>query len=172
MYLMKKAQEKGILVSFDPNLRPVLWENRETMVATIRELIEQADIVLPGINECEVLYGTKDIAKIIEEICGREQKTIIIKQGPKGAFVSENGRESTVTGFRVEHVIDTVGAGDGFAAGVLSGILDDISIEKSVLRGNAIGAIQVMHRGDNEGLPTMEQLEEFMTMRKCRFYKW
>lgn len=162
-YLMKKAQGRGITVSFDPNLRPALWPSKEIMISTLRELMQYADIILPGIAECKVLFGTDDIHKIVEEINQYGQKTIIIKQGSKGAYVYKDGKELVIPGFKVDHVVDTVGAGDGFASGVLSGILDGISIEESVRRGNAIGAIQVMHRGDNEGLPTMTQLQNFIS---------
>lgn len=162
IYLMEKAKEKGITVSFDPNLRPALWKNQDEMIRTIQELIQRADIILPGIDECEVLYGTRNVEKLIEMIRYDGPKTIIIKQGSKGAYVAEDSMQYIVAGFKVDQVIDTVGAGDGFAAGVLSGILDGISIKESVTRGNAIGAIQVMHRGDNEGLPTIEQLNQFI----------
>lgn len=162
IYLMEKAKEKGITVSFDPNLRPALWKTEDEMITTLKELIKYADIVLPGIDECEVLYGTRELPKIIEYINPDKNKIVIIKQGSKGAFVVEGSKEYIVDGFKVDKVIDTVGAGDGFAAGVLSGILDGISIKESVTRGNAIGAIQVMHRGDNEGLPTIEQLDQFI----------
>ena len=87
---------------------------------------------------------------------------MIIKDGSKGAVVSEAGNVFTVPGFKVEKVVDTVGAGDGFAVGVISGILEGLSIRDSVRRGNAIGAIQVTHRGDNEGLPTREELSGFL----------
>lgn len=162
IYLMEKAKEKGITVSFDPNLRPALWKTEDEMISTLKELIKYADIVLPGIDECEVLYGTREVSKIIEYINPDKDKIVIIKQGSKGAFAVEGSKEYTIDGFKVDKVIDTVGAGDGFAAGVLSGILDGISIKESVARGNAIGAIQVMHRGDNEGLPTIEQLNQFI----------
>lgn len=162
IYLMEKAKEKGITVSFDPNLRPALWKNQDEMIRTIQELIQKADIILPGIDECEVLYGTRNVEKLVEMICYDGPKIIIIKQGSKGAFVAEDSMQYIVAGFKVDQVVDTVGAGDGFAAGVLSGILDGISIKESVTRGNAIGAIQVMHRGDNEGLPTIEQLKQFI----------
>ena len=58
--------------------------------------------------------------------------------------------------------MDTVGAGDGFAVGVLSGIIEGKNMFESVERGNAIGAIQVTHISDNEGLPTHEELEDFI----------
>ena len=62
---------------------------------------------------------------------------------------------------QTEIAVDTVGAGDGFAVGVLSGILEGLDLKTSVKRGNAIGAIQVMNIGDNEGLPTPEELKAF-----------
>lgn len=58
--------------------------------------------------------------------------------------------------------MDTVGAGDGFAAGVLSGLMEGLPLQNAVQRGNAIGAIQVMSRGDNDGLPTRGQLDTYM----------
>ncbi len=62
----------------------------------------------------------------------------------------------------MEEVIDTVGAGDGFATGVISGIADGCDIEEICRRGCAIGAIQVTHKSDNEGLPTKDELFSFM----------
>lgn len=59
-------------------------------------------------------------------------------------------------------VLDTVGAGDGFAAGVISGILENLEDNKILERGNAIGGIQVMHLSDKEGLPTVDELDNFL----------
>ena len=166
-YLMERARDKGIFITFDPNLRPALWENEEVMKKVLNHLAAYTDLVLPGIAECRILTGkdTKEEAAEFYHSLGVE--TVIIKDGSNGAYLSQRktGKSETRTqipGFHVEKVVDTVGAGDGFAVGVLSGILEGKSIEESVLRGNAIGAIQVMHRGDNEGLPVMETLEQFM----------
>ena len=70
--------------------------------------------------------------------------------------------EGYVDGYKVEKVVDTIGAGDGFAAGVLSGIVEGLEIVECVKRGNAIGAIQVTNLSDNEGLPTRKELELFI----------
>ena len=166
-YLMERARDKGIFITFDPNLRPALWENEEVMKKVLNHLASYADLVLPGIAECRILTGkdTKEEAAEFYHSLGVE--TVIIKDGSNGAYLSQrkigkSEKQAQIPGFHVEKVVDTVGAGDGFAVGVLSGILEGKSIEESVLRGNAIGAIQVMHRGDNEGLPVMETLEQFM----------
>ncbi|WP_292038217.1 PfkB family carbohydrate kinase, partial [Massilia sp. UBA6681] len=61
-------------------------------------------------------------------------------------------------GQRVARVVDTVGAGDGFAVGVLSALLDGLPLAAAAARGNAIGARVVQFRGDCEGLPNRAQL--------------
>jgi 2-dehydro-3-deoxygluconokinase len=60
----------------------------------------------------------------------------------------------------VEKVIDTVGAGDGFAAGVISGLLEGLPLSRAVQRGALIGARAVQVLGDTEGLPTRQELEQ------------
>lgn len=165
--LMRRAKEAGILLTFDPNLRPALWADEASMRKEINRLSAYADIVLPGIGECEILTGTGDKQKAADFYHSMGVKTVVIKDGKKGAFVSQALTDGVlmrmdVPGFRVNRVVDTVGAGDGFAVGFLSGLLKNLSVRECVVRANAIGAIQVQHRGDNEGLPTEEQLEQFI----------
>jgi 2-dehydro-3-deoxygluconokinase len=62
----------------------------------------------------------------------------------------------------VPKVVDTVGAGDGFAVGVISALLQGLSTEQAARRGNAIGARVVQFPGDCEGLPNRKQLSEVM----------
>ena len=92
---------------------------------------------------------------------------VVIKDGKNGAYVSEKKENGEITrdmipGYPVKKVVDTVGAGDGFAVGVLSGLLKGLPVTECAKRGNAIGSIQVQHRGDNEGLPTEEILQTYM----------
>ena len=166
--LVKRAKIKQIPVSFDPNLRPALWENEARMCEVLNELSGYADFVFPGITECRILTGTDDKKKAAEFYHRKGVGTVVIKDGKLGAFLStdcpDGGRsEKQIPGFPVSRVVDTVGAGDGFAAGFLSGFLEQLPLEACVLRANAIGALQVQHRGDNEGLPTREQLEAFIS---------
>ena len=57
-------------------------------------------------------------------------------------------------------VVDTVGAGDGFAVGVISALLEGLSLQEAAARGNAIGARVVQFPGDSDGLPNRAQLSE------------
>lgn len=159
--LRERAKEEGIFLTFDPNLRPALWENEETMIRVINELAQNTDVVLPGIGECAILAGTEDVEAAADFYQNLGAKTVVIKDGSNGAYVRDGKASYRVPGYKVTNVVDTVGAGDGFAVGVLSGILEGLEMKESVLRGNAIGAIQVMNISDNEGLPTHEELKKF-----------
>jgi len=164
--LIQKACENGVYISFDPNLRYQLWKDREQMIRTINDLASYANMVLPGIAEGKTLTGRdrpEDIAEFYQDM-GVE--TVIIKLGSRGAYVRHGKEDFVVPGYPVDKVVDTVGAGDGFAVGVISGRLEGLPMRDAVDRGNAIGALQVMEIGDNEGLPTPDKLQAFMQKGK------
>jgi 2-dehydro-3-deoxygluconokinase len=160
--LMDIAREKGIRISFDPNLRPALWKDKAEMVRVINELAAKADLVLPGVSEGKILAGTDDPEAIADFYLKKGVKTVIVKVGAKGAFVKTQDDKFMSPGFKVEKVIDTVGAGDGFAVGVVSALLEGQTLKDAVHRGAAVGALAVMSPGDNEGLPTRAGLKKFM----------
>jgi len=160
--LMQRAKEGGITVSFDPNLRPTLWESKEVMVETLNELATLADVILPGIEEGITLIGKDKPEEIADYYQSLGAKQVVVKVGPDGAYARDGENSTMVPGFRVQTVVDTVGAGDGFATGVISGLIEGLPLEEAVLRGNAIGSIQVQHSSDNEGLPTRDELASYM----------
>jgi len=161
-YLIDKARQKGLSISFDPNLRPALWKSKEEMASVLNDIAQKCDMILPGIKEGFILTGYENEKDISKFYIDKGIKTTVIKLGSQGAYVRTQNEEYYVPGFKVEKVVDTVGAGDGFAVGVISGLLEGCSLKESVLRGNAIGALQVMSPGDNDGLPNREQLYKFM----------
>jgi 2-dehydro-3-deoxygluconokinase len=158
---MDVMRAAGRTISFDTNLRPTLWSSTETMRHWINELASRADWVLPGIEEGLLLTGhtkPEDVARFYRE---RGAKLVVVKLGAQGAYYdSDVAGTGRVDGFPVKEVIDTVGAGDGFAAGVVSALLEGRSVPEAVRRGAWIGARAVQVLGDTEGLPTRAQLEE------------
>ena len=157
MALMRAA---GRTISFDPNLRPSLWPSLQRMREVLNSLAAQADWVLPGVEEGYLLTGAgtpEGIARFYRE---RGAALVVVKLGPEGAYFDSDAGCGRVAGFPVAQVVDTVGAGDGFAVGVISALLAGRSVPDAVRRGAWIGARAVQVLGDTEGLPSRAQLQD------------
>jgi 2-dehydro-3-deoxygluconokinase len=78
--------------------------------------------------------------------------------------------------YRVATLVDTVGAGDAFAAGFLSVMLDqslsdksaamDVKLQLALQRANLLGALATQFKGDWEGLPTLAEVQRILTGTK------
>ena len=164
--LMDRARRAGLPIFFDPNLRPQLWPSQEKMRRELNALAAKADYVLPGESEGLILCGSKVPADIGKFYLDRGVKAVVVKTGAEGAqSFTQTGSFSTAA-YQPETIVDTVGAGDGFACGVISAVAEGLSLKEAVQRGSAIGTIQVMQVSDNEGLPTRPELEEFMAKHR------
>ncbi|MDU6524704.1 MAG: PfkB family carbohydrate kinase, partial [Enterococcus sp.] len=170
-YLIQLLEEHKIRTTFDPNLRPQLWDSEAEMVETINDLASHAEIVLPGINEGEILMGSREPEAIADFYLnnGEATQTVIVKLGTEGAYVKQkDGTSFTVPGFKVAKVVDTVGAGDGFAVGLVTALIEGKDLKDAVIRANAIGAMAVQSPGDNDGYPTPTELEAFLKNQKVK----
>ena len=157
---MDVMRAAGRTISFDPNLRPTLWSSTDTMRHWINELASRADWVLPGLEEGLLLTGDGSPEGIARFYRQRGAKLVVVKLGADGAYYdSDTAGTGRIEGFPVREVIDTVGAGDGFAAGVVSALLEGRSVPDAVRRGAWIGARAVQVLGDTEGLPTRAELD-------------
>lgn len=162
--MLVRARDAGASISFDPNLRPSLWNSEAEMRDTLNALAARTDWVLPGLAEGRLLTGRDSPEAIADFYLERGVRAVIIKLGPQGSYYRGSLRDEqtdfTVPGVPVAEVVDTVGAGDGFAVGVISALLDGLSPREALQRGNLIGALAVQVRGDMEGLPDRERLEQ------------
>ncbi|MGF6780107.1 sugar kinase [Paraburkholderia sp. GAS334] len=158
-HLAKEMRAAGKTISFDPNLRPTLWPSREAMVASLNALAAHADWVLPGIGEGEILTGHTKPEDIAGFYLDRGARGVIIKLGAKGAYFRTADDAGVIASQPVAKVVDTVGAGDGFAVGVVSALLEGRALPEAVARGNRIGALAIQVIGDSEGLPTRAELD-------------
>ena len=157
---LRVMRDAGRTISFDPNLRPTLWATPERMRECINDLAVQADWVLPGLEEGRFLTGEDSPQGIARFYRERGARLVVVKLGPEGAYFDGESGSGLVEGFPVTQVVDTVGAGDGFAVGVISALLEGRSVLDAVLRGAWIGARAVQVLGDTEGLPTRAELVE------------
>lgn len=158
------ARKHGVRVCFDPNLRLKLWSAAEAR-SFLLPLAEEADYFLPGLDELQLLYETENFEEIVERL-GKLKAVSIVKGGDNCTYVIENGNVTSVPYFKADRVIDTVGAGDGFCAGFIAGLLKQYSHVEAVRIGNLIGSMVVQAAGDWEGLPTWEQVQAVLNNEK------
>nr|WP_318035998.1 sugar kinase [Halobacillus shinanisalinarum] len=146
---VRLAKKNGVKVSFDPNIRLKLW-NKTKARETLAPLLAEVDILL----------GEKEPEKIIARTRALGIPFVALKRGELGSIGYDPFEEATAEPVPAAKVVDTVGAGDGFNAGVLYGILQGWPLKKVLHFGNKIGSMVVGVKGDSEGLPYYEEVQE------------
>lgn len=162
--IIKKAREKNILISFDPNIRLKLWTIEEAR--KVYEMIfPDVDILLTGLDEIR-LITEKDSLEDYEKLAETHQiRDLVIKDGGNGSMVYREGAWTKEKAFDI-NVVDTVGAGDGFDAGYIYGYLHRFEPAKLLRFANGVGALVTTVSGDNEGLPYLEEVKAFIGEEK------
>lgn len=166
------AREHSVLVSFDPNLRLSLWKNPREAKAIIKEGLRLADIVKMNAEELKFITDEVDIEVGAKKLLHEGIKLVSVSLGRAGCYFANNKAIGTVKGFDVE-VLDTTGAGDGFVAGMLAGILkthfnalDKKDLHEIFRFANAVGALTTTKYGGIPALPYKEEVEKFMAHQK------
>ncbi|MBI1207368.1 MAG: fructokinase [Azospirillum sp.] len=166
------ARAAGRLVCCDPNLRLDLWPSGAAARAAMLEAIAEADIVKLSDAEAVFLAGSDDPAVVRQRLWRDRHRLLVVTRGPQGCGYLTREQTGTVEGFAVV-ATDTTGAGDGFVAGLLSGLLDsEGGIDRVLgnperLRGvcrfaNGVGALTTTVRGAIPALPTRDRVRRFL----------
>jgi 2-dehydro-3-deoxygluconokinase len=152
--LISVANERGATVSFDLNVRWALLEGRDPR-ELLGPLAARADLLFLSKVEAELLFGGGDPGHVREAWRDLRAATVVV-HGADGAFAVEETGICEMAAYPVD-VVDTVGAGDAFVAGFLSGRLRGWSTGECLDLANACGACAVTVPGDLKGLPTEEE---------------
>ncbi|MBC2771647.1 sugar kinase [Rhizobium sp. AQ_MP] len=137
---------RGGTVVFDPNLRPRLWDNPDTMRGWIHRAAAVSDLCLPSFEDEATWFGDSDPAATARRYQAEGARRVIVKNGADDITVAVNN--SGLFKFPtppVERVVDTTAAGDSFNAGYLAAELDGAALADAVaagaeLAGRVIGA--------------------------------
>jgi 2-dehydro-3-deoxygluconokinase len=156
-YAIDAAKANNVTVVFDPNIRLKLWSESEAR-SVLMEIAAKCDYILPGLDEGTLLTGKKEPEAIAEHFLSLGVKAVVLKLGEKGAYFKSADHQEYVDGVKVAQVTDTVGAGDGFAAGFISGLLRGWTYREAVAFGNRVGASAVTVTGDVEGYPSWSDI--------------
>jgi 2-dehydro-3-deoxygluconokinase len=147
-HAVTEAARRGLFVSMDVNYRRQLWTPEEA-AAAIRELAPSIDLLMCRAADAEELFGmtgeTTDLAVGLREILGIA--SVVVTNGASGAAAAAEGTTMQQAAIEVE-VIDRIGAGDAFAAGLLWGVLTERSVHEGLARGVAMASLKMTLRGD------------------------
>jgi sugar/nucleoside kinase (ribokinase family) len=166
--LLDAALHAGLSVSFDPNIRLNLWPDQQEMRGMINTVAARATVVMPGLAEGRLLTGANEPDDIAQFYLQRGVHDVVIKLGAAGARGwTADGETAQSRSFAVTPV-DTVGAGDGFAAGYLAGLLTGTGLQQRLDQAAAIGALVTTRRGDLTAMPTRAEVEALTTAKVLR----
>jgi sugar/nucleoside kinase (ribokinase family) len=166
--LLDAALDVGLSVSFDPNLRLNLWPDQQEMRGVINTVAAQANVVMPGLAEGRLLTGHRDAEAVAKTYLQAGAREVVVKLGADGAHAwTADGQTARSRRFAVTP-IDTVGAGDGFAAGYLAAFLAGSSLQERVDQGAAAGALATTRRGDLAAMPHREEIDALIEARDLR----
>jgi 5-dehydro-2-deoxygluconokinase len=159
---------------FDIDYRPVLWgltapgrgEDRFVKSARVTEAMQKvialAHLVIGTEEEFHIAGGYEDTDKALSRLREISDAVFVVKRGPLGCSVHAGGSSFRNRGFPVE-VFNVLGAGDGFAAGFLSGWLRKLPLEECARRANACGALVVSRHGCAPAMPSAAELDLFLS---------
>lgn len=162
--LLSLANERKILVSFDPNIRLKLWTIEDARSAYF-EIFPYVDILLTGLDEIETILGKNSEDSLVQFAKKYEITDLVIKDSSSGSRLYRDGTWYSSPAYKVP-VVDTVGAGDGFDAGYMYSYLHNFDPEYSLQFANGVGALVVSVSGDNEGLPYFSEVQSFIQGEK------
>ena len=120
---VRRARKKGVIIAFDPNLRPRLWDSQAQMCAVVMQGAEAADIVLPSHEDEATFFGDADPEATAMRYLAAGARQVVTKNGPDPVLVAEAGLRLNIPTRPAEHVVDTTAAGDSFNAQYLAAIL-------------------------------------------------
>lgn len=163
---VQKAKENGVLISFDPNFRPLLWKDMEDARQQMWYGIGQCDILKISDDEILFLTGTKDIDEGIARIREKSHaKLICATMGKNGSKVYYKGKTVFGRPFLRKDTIETTGAGDTFMACVLNTVLEkgleqltQESLTEMLLFANAASSIITTRKGALKVMPQRQEI--------------
>lgn len=155
-----EARRRGVRVSFDVNYRARLWD-AATARAEIERVLEHVDLLFVSAEEADALWGWDDEAAGMARLAAAGPGEVVLKRGAHGSTVWVEGERVDAEPFAVRE-LDPIGAGDAFAAGYLASSLRGDPPHHRLRTANAMGALCVSTLGDYEGLPSAQELADFL----------
>lgn len=147
-----QAEKLGVPITLDIPVAGAEYAREETL-----RLLPRLRLVVVGETEACLLTGLVDIDAAIGELIGLSDAAIALKQGPLGSRLIHAGSSTQVPALRVE-ALDTTGAGDAFAAGLIHALAHDLDDHAALVLANSLGALATTRIGAGTALPQCAEI--------------
>lgn len=167
------AKENGALISFDPNLRPPLWDSLDEAAEQIHVGLGLCDILKIADNEIEFMTGETDFDKGAAILQKRYPniKILNVTAGADGSYSYSCGHKVFVPSFKLGGTIETTGAGDTFCASVLGFVLEngvenlsENQLTEMLRFANAAAYLVTTKKGAIRSMPEKAEVEAILAM--------
>ena len=162
----------GTVVSYDPNIRPAIWETEELMRERVHAIFPYANIIKMSDDEAQLLMPSKSEEEMARELFKMRCEILLITRGGNGASIYHPKLETlNLEPIKVK-VADTTGAGDNFIAAFIYKLLELKLLDKGILNINqeemealskfahAGASLSVTQVGGMDSSPTVNEVEK------------
>lgn len=151
----------GGLNVMDIDWRPTLWEDHAAARIYYKQALKMTDVVIANEPELEMAGESSDPKTAAERLLGLGASHVVAKRGQNGVMLFGEGGPARVEPLKVD-VMNTLGAGDGFGAAYIYGLLKGWDPMRRLQFANAAGAIVVTRHSCSEAMPTIEEVEAML----------
>lgn len=161
--VLEEGRKNNILIGFDPNYHPMIWEKDHDGIEYIKNIIKKVDIIKPSEVDAERLFGEDSPENQVKKFVDLGAKLVIMTLGKDGAIVT-NGKETLKFETLAKEIVDTTGAGDAFWSGFYTGITKGHNLKKSLELGFATSAYKLKYTGAIAHLPKIEEIKNMYNL--------
>lgn len=156
-YALHVAQQNGVLVSYDVNHRPSLWSEARARAMVRATVYGFVDLLEASPEELELLTGIQEPEEAAAALLEAGVSWVAVKRGSDGCYLASAEGAVSVPAFPVE-VVDTVGAGDAFDAGLIAARIEGMPLEQAARFASAVAALTCRGVGSVAAQPTREEV--------------
>ena len=159
--IFSAARDQGLTVCAD------MMKSRDGLrLDSIREAMAYVDYFFANREEAAFLTERDAEAEMAAVLLEAGIGHVLIKNGGEGCYIRDQEIEKRLPAFRNEHLVDTIGAGDNFAAGFVTALLDGMDFAGAARFANATASISVGAPGSTNGVRSRAQVMEFLEEQK------
>ncbi|HEX6520824.1 MAG TPA: 5-dehydro-2-deoxygluconokinase [Streptosporangiaceae bacterium] len=156
-----QARKRRPLTVLDLDYRPSFWKDRETAREQVQAALPHVTVAVGNTDECETAVGVTDAERAAEALLDCGVELAVVKRGPAGVYARTRTETVEVPPIPV-HVVNGIGAGDGFGGALCHGLLAGWPLGRAIRFANAAGAIVTMKLECSSAMPTTAEVEEFL----------